>query len=333
MSTVLVVDDSLTDRCRAAGLLRHAGFEARTAEDGQAALDAIAAETPDAIVTDLQMPRTDGFALLTEVVRSYPFVPIVVITSQGSEATAVRALQAGAASYVPKRDLATHLPEAVRRVCILAGEDRNLARLTDRLLQQHLKYRIETDLELISPAVRSVRELLKHASWMDDGMAMRTALAFEEALLNAVYHGNLELDSSLREGDSNIYYDLAKQRSTLPEYRDRVIVIEIAISRQEVRFQLTDQGRGFDPDALPDPTDPDNIARASGRGLLLIHTFMDDVSHDYGGTQITMTKRLAEPARETNPKRAPRKPGNCKGMIQLLVEDDEHLKDFKEYMP
>ena len=294
MSTILVVDDCLTDCRRAAGLLRRAGFEVRTAGDGQAAIESLASEPVDAIVTDLQMPRMDGFTLVTEVVRDYPFVPIVVITSQGSEAAAVRALQAGAASYVAKRDLAGQLPETVRRICLVAGQDRELARLSDRLVRQEIQYRIETDLELISPAVRTVRELLNHASWMDGGMALRTALAFEEALLNAVYHGNLELDSALREEDPNIYYDLARERSELPEYRNRCVVIQISISRAEARFRVLDEGRGFDPNSLPDPTDPDNIARASGRGLLLIRTFMDEVSHGEGGTEITMVKRLID---------------------------------------
>lgn len=306
MSVVLVVDDSLTDRRRATGLLIRAGFEVRGASDGQEAFESLASAPVDAIVTDLQMPRMDGFTLVTEVARDYPFVPIVVITSQGSEAAAVRALQAGAASYVAKKDLAGQLPETVRRVCLVAGEDRELARLSDRLVRQEVQYRIETDLDLISPAVRIVRELLNHASWMDGGMALRTALAFEEALLNAVYHGNLEMDSALREDDPEVYYDLARERSELPEYRARCIAIWIAISREEARMRVVDEGRGFDPELLPDPTDPANIARASGRGLLLIRTFMDEVLHEGGGTEIVMVKRLIDRSPH-----APRKVSSC----------------------
>jgi anti-sigma regulatory factor (Ser/Thr protein kinase) len=71
------------------------------------------------------------------------------------------------------------------------------------------------------------------------------------------------------------------------------VTIDIAIAPQEVRFRIADEGPGFDPDSLPDPTDPENIARASGRGLLLIHTFMDEVAHNARGNEIAMLKRFS----------------------------------------
>ena len=130
MTSVLVVDDCLTDRCRAAGLLSRGGCDVVVVENGRDALDRIAGQRLDAVVTDLHMPEMDGLALVAEIVRDYPLVPVVVMTSLGSELTAVQALQAGAASYVPKRDLASQLVETIRRVCLAAGENRELARLT-----------------------------------------------------------------------------------------------------------------------------------------------------------------------------------------------------------
>src|SRR5688500_12926521 len=102
MTTILVVDDCLTDRRRAGGLLSRAGFDITYAANGIEAVERISEQRPDAVVTDLQMPGMDGLALVTAVARDQPFVPLVVVTSQGSEAAAVQALQAGAASYVPK---------------------------------------------------------------------------------------------------------------------------------------------------------------------------------------------------------------------------------------
>src|SRR5688572_5277872 len=100
MATILVVDDCLTDRRRAGGLLRRAGYEVAYAGDGREALEQVAAHPPDAVVTDLQMPELDGLGLVTAIARDHPLVPVVVVTSQGSETAAVQALQAGAASYV-----------------------------------------------------------------------------------------------------------------------------------------------------------------------------------------------------------------------------------------
>lgn len=293
MATILVVDDSQTDRLRAAGLLRRAGFTVSTAGDGREALERFASDPPDAILTDLRMPRLDGMELVTEVLRDFPRIPIVIMTSQGCETTAVRALQAGAANYVPKRELAVRLVETMERVCQAAEDDRSMERLKDCIRHQQYRFELETDLELVQVAVRCVRNKIGNLSWLDGSIGLRLSLAFEEALVNAVYHGNLELESALREEDPNIYYDLAVERSALEPYCHRQVLVDLVFSRSEVRFQIADEGPGFDPTRLPDPTDPENLTRASGRGLLLIHTFMDEVFYGAGGREITMIKRFA----------------------------------------
>jgi anti-sigma regulatory factor (Ser/Thr protein kinase) len=61
---------------------------------------------------------------------------------------------------------------------------------------------------------------------------------------------------------------------------------------ERLTYVIRDEGPGFDPSLLPDPTQPENMTRVSGRGVMLIRTFMDDVSYSSRGTQITMTKKL-----------------------------------------
>jgi CheY-like chemotaxis protein/anti-sigma regulatory factor (Ser/Thr protein kinase) len=296
MTTVLVVDDCLTDRRRAGGLLTRAGFEVAYSADGREALARIGERAPDAVVTDMQMPELDGLGLVTAVVRDQPFVPVVVVTSQGSETAAVQALQAGAASYVPKRDLASQLVETVRRVCLAAGESRDYARISERIVRQEVRYELEADLSLIPPAVRAVRETLHGLRRFDEAALLRVSIAFEEALLNAVYHGNLEVGSELREENPTLYYETAKERCGRFPYCERKVTIDVSVSPDEVRLRVADQGPGFDPAALPDPTDPENIVRASGRGLLLIRTFMDEVAYSPRGNEITMVKRFPRAA-------------------------------------
>ena len=74
-------------------------------------------------------------------------------------------------------------------------------------------------------------------------------------------------------------------------YRDRRIHVVVRESRTEAVYVVRDEGPGFDPSTLPDPTDPANLEKCSGRGLLLIRTFMDHVDHDNQGREITMIKR------------------------------------------
>jgi anti-sigma regulatory factor (Ser/Thr protein kinase) len=110
-------------------------------------------------------------------------------------------------------------------------------------------------------------------------------------LLNAIHHGNLEVSSELKEQDEKGYQDLIEKRRHEKPYRTRRINVTARESPAESIYVIRDEGPGFDPSKLPDPTDPGNLDRVHGRGLLLIRTFMDKVHHNAAGNEITMVKR------------------------------------------
>lgn len=100
--TVLVVDDDETFRTRLARAFERRGWEARTAESGEAALEAAREESPEHAVIDLRMGGMDGLELLRELHRIDPTTTIVVLTGYGSIATAVEAVRRGATDYLTK---------------------------------------------------------------------------------------------------------------------------------------------------------------------------------------------------------------------------------------
>src|SRR5437588_163003 len=129
MATVLVVDDSAVDRLRAEKLLaKEIGLIVRSAENGKEALKQLARELPDIVITDMQMPEMDGLELVEEIRSKYPAVPVILMTAHGSEEIAIQALQAGAASYVPKRVLDRDLAPALQSVLAAAQIDRRRQR-------------------------------------------------------------------------------------------------------------------------------------------------------------------------------------------------------------
>lgn len=292
MATVLIVDDSATDRELAGGLLAAKGnHRVLAATSGTEALNLLA-ETPiDLVVTDLHMPEMTGLELVGIIRRQFPLTPVILITGGGSELLAVRALQAGAASYVPKVLLADALPETVRRVLSAARDDQAHLRVRRFLTAQQLEYEIENDPDLISPLVQSLQDVALDMGIVDDHDRIRLGVALQEALVNACYHGNLEVSSRLREEDHRAYYDLARQRSAESPYQERRIVVRATMQPDAATFVITDEGPGFDPSGLPDPTDPANLDRPCGRGLLLMHTFMDQVNYSPRGNQVTLVKR------------------------------------------
>lgn len=291
MPSVLVVDDSLVDRRLAGGLLRgREGWTIYYAADGREALDEIELHLPDLVVTDLNMPELDGLELVRTIRLNYPLVPVILMTAQGSEQIAVQALRTGASSYVPKTSLSSDLYETVEQVLAVSKADRAQARLMRRLKHQSVEFELENDPDLISTMVQYLQDATLGMGVCGESDRVRMGVALQEALVNACFHGNLEVSSSLREVDHHAYYDLARQRADQAPYRQRRIYVSGEISAAEATFTIRDEGPGFDWTQLPDPTDPTNLEKPSGRGLLLMRTFMDVVEFNPTGNQVTMIK-------------------------------------------
>lgn len=117
--SVLVVDDALVVRELQRGILERAGFEVRIATDGQHALAQLAQEASDLVVTDIEMPTMDGFAL-TEAIRAHPILantPVLIVSSRSSDADRQRGLDVGADGYITKSAFdETSLVTAVNRL-------------------------------------------------------------------------------------------------------------------------------------------------------------------------------------------------------------------------
>lgn len=295
MATVLIVDDSPVDRRLAQGLLeKNPHFSFLFAPDGAEALKQIKAASPDLVLTDMQMPVMSGLELVRSVRESFPLVPVILMTAQGSEEIAVQALALGAASYVPKARMPRELLHTVEMVLATARAERHHARLMNCVTRNEWTFVLDNDPSLVPAAVDHVRQHITRLGLFDETDRIRIGVALEEALLNALYHGNLELGNDLRESDASAYYAQADQRRREEPFSSRTTQFEATLSGDEAVFVVRDGGAGFDPSLVPDPTDGANLERLVGRGLLLIRTFMDDVRHNPRGNEITMIKRCGE---------------------------------------
>ncbi len=122
---------------------------------------------------------------------------------------------------------------------------------------------IPSDLE----AARRVQEEIEAAVklFFTEGDAFAVKMAVEESLVNAIKHGN-QMD------------------------RKKSVVVVLEITPEAIAVCITDEGAGFNPDDVPDPTAPENLERPCGRGLLLIRYYMSDVTFRNSGRTIVLTK-------------------------------------------
>ncbi len=290
MADILVVDDSAADRELAGHLLEaQDSWSVAYAVDGKQALACLEAHAPDLVLTDLQMPELDGLGLVEQVKEHYPHVPVIVMTAKGSEEIAAKALETGAASYVAKKALVRDLVDAVERILAASRERQNYKRALSRL--QVASFVLENDLELISSIVSFLTGILRDSEMFDESDCHHITTSLDEALTNAYYHGNLEVRSEIREHDARAYRALANDRRVRAPYRDRRIRVSVDLTSGEARFVIKDDGQGFDPGQIPDPTLPENLVLPAGRGVFLMNTFMDQVEYNDVGNEVTLTKR------------------------------------------
>lgn len=123
--TILVVEDDEAIRAGLCEALARAGHLAREAADGRAALVALAHAPPDLVILDLMLPELDGHAVLARLRRTWPTLPVLILSARGSEAEKVAGLRAGADDYLAKP---FGLDELLARVEALLRRARGLDR-------------------------------------------------------------------------------------------------------------------------------------------------------------------------------------------------------------
>jgi serine/threonine-protein kinase RsbW len=134
--------------------------------------------------------------------------------------------------------------------------------------QSKVSYRMESTLESVNKAEEMVGQLAAQTGFDEDALD-GISMAVREAMINAVLHGNA--------------YDAAKRVNLSLEQNGRELIITIG-----------DEGKGLEPEDVPDPLAPENLMKQSGRGIFLIRAFMDEVRFRNlePGTEITLIKRI-----------------------------------------
>jgi len=153
-----------------------------------------------------------------------------------------------------------------------------------------LRFEIPNDHSETEDLLGRVNEELRRACFGDQSDVFRVTMALKEAVSNAIDHGNLELDSTLRDVHDPSYRELGDHRSQQQPYCDRRVYITVALTPDSLTLTVRDEGPGFDPAAVPDPSEIPHRQNAHGRGLMLIRSYMDHVAHDESGNTITMVR-------------------------------------------
>jgi len=128
---------------------------------------------------------------------------------------------------------------------------------------------LPSHIEAVADAAAAVTDFIRNCG-VSEELSFGIEMAVRESVTNAMVHGNQEDESKSVEVIFNCHDD-------------------------ELEIEVRDQGDGFDPASVPDPTNAENLLKTSGRGIFLMRTFMDEIewrNRPEGGTAVRMTKRF-----------------------------------------
>lgn len=294
MTNILVVDDSAVDRTIVGGLLeKRPDYSVAYAEDGTDALVTMEQKCPDIVVTDLKMPKKDGLELVRAMRIHFGDVPVIIITARGSEELAVQALENGAASYVPKLHLNERLIATIDEVLAVVRVKRSYDRLVGSIDRTEFDFTLENDLTLLDPFVELFQQIMHGMGLCDDTDRFRLGMALKESLLNAVVRGNLEMtrEQTVANQEDALRDAVQGQLRNHPEFAERRVHLSVRIDPDEAVFTIRDDGKGFDTSTLPTKSDLGAFDPDGGRGIVLMQAFLDEVTYNDRGNEVTLVKR------------------------------------------
>ncbi len=296
MSRVLLAEDSPTQVIMLRALLEEDSHEVQVAGDGLKALEIMSEQLPDIVVTDMQMPNMNGLELVQAIRAKHSSVPVILITGQGSEELAAKALLEGAAAYLPKSVVDEELLGSIEHVLGLLETQMSYKHLIERLDYNQFQFTLENNPELVPSLVNLMQQMVGGMHISDEVTRARIGMSIEQALLNAMIRGNLEISHQAQHDDEEIQVDevatLVEKRRAESPYGDRRVIFRAHLGKEQLVFIVKDEGNGFNTEEYTDTSVHEPLDIEGGRGLVLIRSFMDEVRFNESGNEIVMIKNI-----------------------------------------
>lgn len=261
---ILIVEGNAELRTVLSDALREQGHDVVTTGDRCEAVERDDLEDFDLIISDLAEYADSGVQIVSELKRKRLFVPIVVSSEEAQQAGIVKAFKLGAANYLRKpydHDELRSIVEKTLGYKLRFVEDLKVL----PYVREHIEFELPSDISLMNGVLHYITERVAALGVIKPD-ASNLFIALDEAFVNAVKHGNR--------------HDTQK-----------LVRITADLSTKEARFTIEDEGEGFNVGEIPDPRDPENLFKTSGRGVLLIYNIMDEVEYNDRGNRLTMVKR------------------------------------------
>lgn len=261
---ILIVDSNEELRGLLSHVLSEMGHEVIAMGDRAAAVERDDLEDFDLIISDLTDDSESGVQILSELKRKRLMVPVVVSSEEAQQHGIVKAFKMGAANFLRRpydKDELRNIIEKTLSYKLRFVEDLKIV----PYVREKIEFELPSELSLMNGVLQFLIERVARLGLIQPDRS-NLFIALDEAFVNAVKHGNKNNPHKL-------------------------VRISAELSPKEARFSVEDEGDGFNVNEIPDPREPANLFKTSGRGVLLIYNIMDQVEYNERGNRLTMVKR------------------------------------------
>ena len=248
----------------------------------------------DLVITDINMEGLDGFDVIHRVKALQPRLPVVLMTGQSSVDYAIRAMRMGASNLFMKPIAIRDLVQSVFHLVELHRDFRSADNGLRGLVNERRHFLFRSDELDVPSLVRHLTDRLVPMGFASMSNLDVIAMALHEALVNSLEHGNLELESTLKDdlfAREDPYSKLRAERMADPAFAGRLVEIRLAMDTERFELEINDEGKGFDASQMSPLPKGSDMGSHCGRGLPLIFLVMDEVHFNEKGNQIRLVLR------------------------------------------
>jgi len=266
MSKILIVDDEDIVRSTLKRILNRDDMETTTAPCAKDALAILENEQFDLIITDVKMPEMDGITFLKKVKQDpkTELTPVIVLTGFATVEMTREALQNGAFNFLTKPFEVETILNIVKRGLNLKNEI-VINKEVNNFTKCSFDIVIPSRSELLGGVMYYIMEQMKLIGFSERVVTTDVLMTLDEAITNAHKHGNK------KDTEKKIY-------------------VTTTLDGEKMTMVIRDEGEGFKQEELINPLSPEGIERNCGRGVFLIKGYMDEVSYNEKGNELTIVK-------------------------------------------
>jgi DNA-binding response OmpR family regulator len=256
-------------------------------------------EDPHLIFIELLLKDENAIEFIERSKRSKSNTQFIVITDNATVENAVTALRHGALDFLKKPFEIDDIARIVEKFFSLTANREADYDIYSSIIEESRVFELATDFSIVSTFMSEIMHIISRFARIDKKTTLTIRLSLYEMLVNAMEHGNLEINYEMKKNlleEVMDYQRYLTDRANEAPYKDRKVRVSYQFDTNSISFTITDEGKGFDVSKVPNPHATENLERLNGRGIFISRVNMTRVTYNDKGNSVTLYKELQPPA-------------------------------------